>query len=74
MITGFDKGSGDETVRQTRCPDCGRLFELRYMNATGQAQQTWQRGCETMDACIKKYMPPSDFVEYSDNTGEQDHE
>ena len=51
----------DEVIRENRCPDCGRVFQLRYMKSNGRAQQTWQRGCETMDACIRKYMPSSDF-------------
>lgn len=52
----------NEVIRLKHCANCGRVFELRYNKVTGEALQTWQKGCDTLDECFRKYMPKSDFT------------
>ena len=61
---GWHKDRQPRIIRRaSRCPDCGREFTLEYDPKDGAAVQSWQRGCETMEKCVKIHMPLSDFVE-----------
>jgi hypothetical protein len=58
----WDKETPEHVERVRTCKKCGRLFKLDYNPRTGEAQESWQTGCETMDECRKRILGAlSDF-------------
>ena len=55
--------AGHLVRKERRCEKCGRVFALEYDRQTGEAFESWQTGCKTLDECRVRILGPlSDFV------------